>query len=723
MSWSRGSLLAALLALPASIALADTVVVDTTADDTNAATCSLRDAVAYLNIPADERPASHSNGCGREGDASTTNLIKLPYRSAAYVIDAAKGGIDVDVSLSITGEASEDDDSRSPFIWVKASRALKIDGPPLTASLGSVDAFLGLDADSDTGVSDSDRHTSVKRPTFSGAGAPASSLVCLYVKSDGDEDYALAGEGVSDAAGDWEASLSSALDAGVHEVGLVSGGTLCEAEPASLDHVIKISVYDVSTVSVTGVDFVGCGASTATLPGYMSSAGVVPGTCSGVDGGIFHVNEGLSLENVVVRGGAADRGGIAYVGDEGVLGVTASSFLQGSASEGSAIYVARGGLIFLSRVLVAESAGGGEAIRFAAGVAGADQDVSAIENTTIHGGDGYALTLQDFFKLNAVTIIDNASGSIRFAVSDLSDDDSLSDIYNSIISGQCTPVTWPATSTQMPRFNVADSSCSLPASRNVSNNSSLLAVVEPDDSCASDATGVLCARDEDDDGVVDFFVPRFLPGLVQGGGNYSDLINKGSVGESASACPGQDQRGSKRDQAGRCDIGAVEFQYVSGFVNAGDFLRSLRFQQTFTVDLMEDSDEELFLPADPSICPVVMPRAALSGAAAACPWLSQAPAKGTVRLTADRKGYVYEASSNYHGFDVFQIEVTTTASRLNDFTHSTSRTRGVRATVSNEPSSGIKSSGTLDGGGFDWVMLAALMGLLSYRRIRVGGLQ
>lgn len=721
MSWSRGSLLAALIALPASIALADTVVVNTTADDMSPATCSLRDAVAYLNTPAGVRPASHANGCAREGDASATNVITLPYASAPYIIDAGRGHIEVDTSLSVTGTASDDDDARRPFVWVKASQALRIDGPALTASLGTADSFLQMAPASDTGVSDSDRHTAEKRPVFGGAGAPVSSLVCLYVKPEGGDAYSSVGQGVSDPAGAWSASLSSSLPVGIHEIGLVAGGSVCAETVASPDRQIKVSVYDQSTVSVAGVDFVGCGASAANLPAYMSAAGVAPGTCTGVDGGVFRVNEGLSLENVTVRGGSANRGGIVFVGSEGVLGMTGSAFLQGQAAEGSAIYVARGGSIFLSRALVANSTGGSEAVRFEAGAASANQGVSSIENTTFHGGDGYALTLQDFFKLNAVTIVNNALGSIRFGMTDLSAPGSLSDIFNSIISGDCTPaVLWPAATSDIPKFNVADSSCGFPASHNVANDGSLLAVVESDGTCRSDVAGVLCGRDEDADGLIDFFVPRFLPGLVQGGGNYSDVINKGSFGDAASACPGQDQRGSKRDQAGRCDIGAIEFQYLSGVVNAGDFLQSLRFQQNFAFDLLEDSDEELFLPADPSVCPLTMPTAPLAGAAAACPWLSQAPSKGTVTLSADRKGYVYVASSSYHGFDTFRIEVTTTASRLNDFSHSTSQTRGLRVTVSNEPSSGITSSGVLDGGGVDWAALAGLFALLSYRRARKG---
>lgn len=719
MSWSRGSLFAALLALPVSNALADTVVVNTTADDSSASTCSLRDAVAYLNIPAATRPASHANGCSREGEAAAGDVIRLPYRAAPYVISGS--AIQPDASISIRGEASSDAEPRSPFIWVTASQALRIDGPALTTDLGSSDASFQLDADSDTGVSDTDRHTTVRSPKFTGTAAP-STTVCLFAKESGEdvEKYEPIAVGVSTLAGEWTLSSSVQLAVGINDIALVEGPAVdCSELKDTIDKVMKVSIYEPTTVSISSVDFVGCQANAAKLPAYMSAAGVVPGTCSGTEGGIFYVNEALALELVSVRGGSANLGGIAYVADEGIVSGLNSAFIGGDAAQGSAFYVTRGGSLQLSRALVAEGKRAAEAIRFAAGAA-TTVDPSLLENVTIQGNAGHALLLQDTVELNGLTIIGNSGGSINFGVSDLTDKARQVYIFNSIVSGTCTTVAWPAAAEDAPRFNLANVSCMFPASQNTANNSNLVATPGADKSCSADTVGVLCPKDDDLDAVVDYFVPRFLPTLVQGSGSYSDIINKGSFGESASACAAQDQRSSERGQAGRCDIGAIEVKYIPGSFNTGEFLVSGQMQQTFQSLLSQEGDEELFLPADPTICPVVMPTAPLSGAAVACPWLSRSPAKGTVRLTADRKGYVYVASYSYHGFDTFQIEVTTTASRLNDYSHATSRTRGINIRANNEPTSGIKSDATLDGGALDWSVLVGIALLASRRRLWKG---
>lgn len=717
MPWSRGSLLVALLALHIPFAKADTVIVDTTADDSNASTCSLRDAVTYLNIPAATRPASHGNGCAREGDATDSNVIKLPYNKAAYIVD---GVIEIDSSISISGETSTDAEPRNPVVWVKSNQAIRVDGPPLTADLGSTSTFLELDATSDSGVSDSDRHTYISLPSFSGAGAAPSSLVCLYAKKADQSlgDYLLIARANSDGAGDWTIRSSVVLDTGVYDIADVpeSGGG-CVTPTVAPTQVLKVSIYEPTAASITQLDFVGCGAPLAKLPAHIKDAGVTPGTCSGNKGGIFYANELLALESVVVRGGSADQGGITYIGSEGFLSVLASSLLQGRATEGSAIYIEHGGVLQLNRAVVAENAGGTDAVHFATGAA-TSVATSLIQNTTMHANEGYALLLQDRVFLNAVTVIGNSNGAINFGISDLSSSTSQVDIFNSIISGECTSVTWPAAAEDSPSFNLSDSSCTFPPGQNTISDASLLAVVASDGSCQGDVSGILCPRDKDADGVYDYFTPRFLPSVTQGTGDYSDIINKGSFESAISVCPAVDQRDVKRGAAGRCDIGAVEFQYVSGSLAAGGVLVSERYEQLFSVDLLEGGDEELFLPLDPTVCPVVLPTAPLVGLAAGCPWLSLSPTKGTVRLTSDRKGYIYEAASSFHGFDTFRIELTTTASRLNDDTHATSQTRSINVTAINEPTSGIESSSVLDGGSIDWLALCGLVALLSLRRPR-----
>lgn len=728
MSWSRGSLIAALLALPVSIALADTVVVDTTADDSNSATCSLRDAVAYLEMPADSRPAVHPNGCEREGEASEQDVIKLPYRDTPYVVGASRGAIDVDASITISGQQSTTDVPRSPFVWLQGSSGLAIDGPELLDDLGSQSPALGLAPSSDTGVSDSDRHTADRVPQFTGSGVTPSELMCIYAKgaSEAETEFQLVTSTTSDVSGNWIKKSDMTLPEGIVDVVLIAETDAeCGAfEVAATTASLKISIYSRSAVSISKVDFVGCGAPLEKLPDHIRSSGVVPGTCMTENGGVFFVNEYLDLEKVVVRGGVADNGGIAYIGREGALVASSAGFLQGRASMGEAIYVARGGSLLLSEVVVAENVGGSEAIRFAAAIGAEAGSGSIFQNTTIHGNGGYGLLLQDKIIVNGVTLLGNASGSINFSVTDLSAEDDQVFIFNSIVSGACSAAaSWPADVTKQPRFNLVNSSCGFPVGQNTFDNSPLVAVLAADKSCFGATTGILCPKDVDGDAVYDFFIPRFLPTLDPDGDptkNFSPIINKGATRDAGASCPARDQRGEERSEAGRCDIGAVEFRYVSGGLRTGDVLVSGRYQQLFHDDVREESDEELYLPSDVSLCPVVMPTAPLAGAAANCPWLSKVPTKGVVRLTTDRRGFVYEASSNYHGFDTFRIEVATTASRLNDLAQPTSRFRTIDVTATNEPASGIESDDVIDGGATDWFFLVLGALVLCVRRNRCG---
>lgn len=723
MSWSRGSLLVALLALPVPFAMADTVIVNTTADDSSSSTCSFRDAVKYLSIPAADRLASDANGCSREGDATESDIVKLPYNASAYVIEAAKGPIEIDSSITVTGEQSTDTVPRSPFVWVKASQGFKVDGPDLTADLGTVDARLDLAPGSDTNVV-GDRHTSDRLPFFIGTTTPGTTI-CLFRQGPGQTDYVPITSGVSDASsGQWSFRTALMMGIGITTIALKEGSADCSTLTGAPDRTIKISVYKTSAVTFNFVDVVGCDA--ANLPSYMTTANVVPAACSvpvaGSKGGLFYNNEHLDLETAIVRGGRAERGGIIYVGKGGALVVSESALLNGRASEGAAVYLERSS-IQLSRSLVAGNVGATEAIKIATGDLVSGVAGSTFESSTFHHNDGVALSVHENVKLNAVTIVENVAGAIQFSGADLTAATSNILVFNSIVSGACAgaPGTWPVDNT--PKFNMADSSCSFLDATNTTEDGPIVAVVNADKSCQGVATGILCPRDSNGDGVIDFYSPRYLPSLVPGVDpvdQFSRLINKGSINNTASACPSQDQRGESRDQAGRCDIGAVEFKYVSTGLNSGGFIVSGSYTQTFDSDLVEDSDEELYLPSDPTICPVVLPSAPLSGAAGSCPWLSVAPGKGTVTLTADRKGYIYTPFYQFHGSDTFRIEITTTASRLNDYSHPTSRTRGIVATISSEPASGLQSDSLLNGGAFDWFGLVGLTALLSHRRIRKG---
>lgn len=730
MSWSRASLLAALLALPVPFALADTVIVSTTADENNVANnlCSLREAVAYLKtvdglaLDAAGRPASSVNGCAREGDASDTHSIKLPFDKSAYLIEGTP--IKIDLSVSISGDESSDDVPLSPFIWVKAGQGFKLDGPVVPpAVVSQVSSIHLLKSINPTDI-DVDNQTSNAYPFFTGPvnGYP---LICLYRQVGNTDPETFLRAVVPPAVGDWIERSPMPFALGITTL-IVTGTSdaSCPVLAAAADEIgrLNINVYVPNIVSMSLIDIVGCGAATANLPKHISDAGVAPAAaCSfapGSKGGIFYINESLTLEAMAIRGGGAEKGGIAYVGEDGVLTVTASALLQATADEGAAIYMERSSLQLIDSLV----AGNGnniahpadQAIKFASGELLGGISRSVIQNSTFHSNNGFALSLNENVLLNSLTILGGVGGAIDFS-GDLAGTGGNVQVFNSIISGTCTgaPAAWTVANT--PKFNLADASCGFTGISNMLVPAGLVASVNADKTCGT--TGRLCPKDSDDDGIYDFYVPRYLSDDISFSKDVSNadiiIINKGS-NESASSCPSQDQRNSDRSKAGRCDVGAVEFQFNGALLSSGGKLVAGSYTQSFAPDL---GDEELFLPL--AGCPVILPTAKTTDG---CPWLSLAPTKGSVSLTPDGKGYIYNTPNGFHGFDTFRIEVTTTASRLNDPSHPTGTTRTLSGKVTSEPDSGITSSSLL-GGGMDWVGLFGLGGLLLQRRIRKGGIR
>ncbi len=723
MPWSRGSLLAALLALPVSFAFADTVIVSTTTDENNVTNdrCSLREAVAYLKtidglaLDAAGRPSNHANGCAREGDASDSHVIQLPYNASAYLLDSV---IDIDMSLTFSGEESDDDTPLSPFVWVRGTQGFKLDGPPVPAEVtGQLNnGLIDLLKSASVADVDTDNQTANAYPYFTGPDN-GHSLVCLYRQVGAAPEEFL--RATTPAAGVWQERSPMPFALGVTQLIVVgTNAPSCPVASASATAIdtLKINVYPANNISMTLVDIIGCGAAVANLPAHISAAGVNPAACtvaSGSKGGIFYTNESLTLEAMSIRGGGAEKGGIVYVGDDGVLTVGASALVQATADEGAAIYLERSSLQLTNSLVAGNTAD--QAIKFESGELLAGVTRSLIQNSTFHGNSGRALSLHENVRVNSVTMTGNAGGAIDFS-GDLAGSGGNVQVFNSIVDGTCAgaPGAWVVANT--PRFNLAHATCNFADASNTSVPAGLVATVNPDKTCG--AAGRLCPKDSDADGIVDFYVPRYFPDDLSFSKDAANadiiIINKGS-NESASACTSQDQRNSDRSKSGRCDIGAVEFQFNGILLSSGGKIVTGSYTQSFAPDL---GDEELFLPV--ASCPEALPTTkTLDG----CPWLSVAPGKGTVRLTADRKGYIYTANSAFHGFDTFRIEVTTTSSRLNEDSHPTGTTRTMAMTVTSEPTSGLTDSRLLSGGSVDWFGLMGLGGLLLQRRFRKGGIR
>lgn len=175
MSWSRGSLLAALLVFSVSLASADTITVNTTTDD-NAVNslCSLREAVEYFN---QSKPVAGYQGCeavaGTTGNAGSTDIITLASDAAhPYLVSTP---IYIHRNVTINGAAATGD-ARTIIKATASNRVFVFYDKP---SFKAADCGLAVPATcspagapvlsiaSDTGVSNSDFLTSDNTPEFS----------------------------------------------------------------------------------------------------------------------------------------------------------------------------------------------------------------------------------------------------------------------------------------------------------------------------------------------------------------------------------------------------------------------------------------------------------------------------------------------------------------------------------------------------------------------------
>lgn len=710
MSWSRGSLLVALLALPVPLAFADTVIVNTTADESAAGgSCSLREAVAYLNslkgVALADRPASDANGCKRK-ESSASDILDIQLSNGeTYQIDA-----EIPVNISLTVKGADAVEQVRPVLHVNGSgRAFRVE-VPVPTSIDKTSTLLQLVSTSDRGVSSSDNHTTIINPEFQNVATKSSgSTVYVCRKDEVAAKWVAIGSDVVAADGSWLVRPLDVLPIGINTISVAD-----DADCASVasGESIQVSIYEPLKVVFTGVnvEHADCGSS-----------------CP-ADGGVFYAAEPLSLTNVKISGGkASSRGGALFIVGDASLQLATVELSGNSAPQGAAVYTSFNN-ISVQDALFAENTGSTIlVVANAAGVAGGNP--TSIINSTFSGNTGLALSMQEGAVLNALTIVGNTQGGIDFNSGNVR-------VYNSIIAGNngmdCIGVNYvPATATTsaLPvfKFNLTGVSSGCTTSVHAAGSNSrefsgvLMAGVDANGKCSGAVLdGALCPL-ADNGGVMRSHLPRLraVDTLVRDSSNpaINPIINQGyleglSGSDSAIPCPTSDQR--EKSRSGSCDIGAIEVQLISGRAYSnGDYV-STGATQIF--QYAKDLGDEELVPV--SACNAV--RAALPTSPArvvydvpGCPWIVAEPTKGTVTFNADGS-YTYTPFSRFHGFDEFDFQVTTTASILNAGTDSFVRSRSVRATVFMDPVTPMASESLL-GGAVDWWLMVCGMVVLGGR--------
>lgn len=770
MSWLRGSLFAALLGLPVTLASADTITVTTTTDDNVAnSLCSLREAVEYFNLH--RKPEEGYQGCVATG--SPSNTITLASDAAhPYVLDSP---VFIHQSLSVVGAGSSVgavSSGTTPATIIRASgsnRAFVVHDEPLFQPPACFSSPSGcspagapaLSPSSDTGAADF--LTTDDTPEFSGSLAAIvadSVTVRLYTTLFGTDTPVKVGDvDVPLPAASWTITARSLQD-GQHRISYTTQlktGVVSEPE-STQSPATTLDVYSRpgrQLVAFSQLELVGaCTAALASCAisadGRRPEAGTytngngltyfynVAGT--GAKGGVVYTDEGVSFNSVILHDGRATTGGAVYAGADGGVQFSASELRKNEADDGAAVYLERNALNVDKSLVTANTANSGAVIQVASNEEVSGISPTLVENSTFSGNSGAALSFFNTWIASGANAVVNAS-TIVLNGAGINFNNQAVAVYNSIIAGN--PDSFPnlATSTDclnLPaspsfRFSVSVEAggCGTVTSadlRLLSNTATtatekLMASMdyvdvtnELDDRCIGyvpTATDPAASRGMGllcplaaNGGIGKTHLTRLLP--TYGNASESPFITKGLNTSSGAVCPGNDQRAKTRRSP--CDIGALELQAVGGSVSSGG---DIRYGQTFTSASYNLGDEELM---DPTVspCPASARTLAADAGKLGCPWLEKAPARGTVVFGADGT-YTYRPSSNFHGFDRFTIRVVTTVSRLNSTPDSQSRI--INGQVIVEPPGGI-SSQSLGGalGGWELLLLGGMVTLLRRRQ-------
>lgn len=660
MSWTRESLIAAVLALCAPWAMADSITVNTTTDDfASNSLCSLREAVEYFNRG---KPSGGFQGCSAELEGNTS-LIKVPANAQPYLI--ANNAITIRSSVYISGDGRKDGTVTTLQVS-GVHRAFVVSHNPqysrpkcamgMTVTCATDSSALDVDATSDTDAP-GDYLTSEVFPTLKGVlpadvvTPPATSLPAyshvlrLYRIPETGEPVEIGKTKIpfSTSPMPWQILVTTAQDYGVahfdyklETVVTATEEVVTAAGPFS-GNTVKLAIHpasDIEQVSLAKMVIKGgCATATGcadsvddnttvtnetTAAGYdeyaLTYSNGLVGT--GGRGGVIFNDENLTLSDVWIEGGQATWGGAVFVSAVGSAAVELTDLQSNTADHGAALHAEVNSVHLDMSLLhlntVSNPAGGGAVFEIASGTVLPTATASRVTNSTISGNNGLALSLVEGSYVNVSTIVDNAGGGVDFNGLDAR-------VYNSILAGNTGGAdcqNLPSSPVMSNNLVLAPGSC--PTSGNqsidgVAGGAGQLMATLVDGKCGS-AFGILCPL-ADQGGATFVHLPRVLLSYASDllGIGASPVINKGFTGTSSqivSSCPNTDQRGEVRP-AGYCDIGAAEFQDLrTGAMELnGD---SIRYGQTFTGQLDADLKDEELLPAAecPPAISLVVPAAA-----------------------------------------------------------------------------------------------------------------
>ncbi|KCY09107.1 putative gammaproteobacterial enzyme C-transmembrane domain protein [Acinetobacter baumannii 21072] len=457
-----------------------------------------------------------------------------------------------------------------------------------------------------------------------------------------------------------------------------------------------------------------------------------------LEGGLIYNHEQLTIRNSRLINGYATRGGAIYNAGNlsntpntaGTVTLVNNLIQNNKAAEGGVLYsgiplyfitqsvirdnevTTADNALFYTQTKFSDESTGGYLTSRAIGIS---------NSTVFHNKGGFIANVRDGMFVNNITMIKNDKGLFLEAPQ------GNASVSNSILVGNTINCQASSTDKAIIQSNLVISDCNRNATSKLPNilfpvNEKLIAGNNDEGICdVTEKDGLLCPFNTPKDSFLGFFKPRLLESyntladslIINKGHLYSDASSVGLAG-----CEKFDQRGKRRSGYDElCDLGAIEYILNSEISPVG---QDIRYGQVAKFSILGSlSESDLVTPAT---CKRLFgERSDGKDWQPGCLKIIQNKdtpiSKGTLIL--DQSGNVtYTPNGNWHGADIFSIQVVTSVTRFNegvDFQYIS-----ISTTISQAPLSGIedKSVSTGGGGSIGGGFLLSLFSLIALRRLK-----
>lgn len=471
---------------------------------------------------------------------------------------------------------------------------------------------------------------------------------------------------------------------------------------------------DMALINITEITFEGCDKS----------------ICAD-KGGIIYNNERLELKYVKLSGSHARLGGAIYnvgqtseqQGYASHVSIANSIVENNTAVIGAVLYGERPSFSLASVVIKNNNTTSGAANIFTEkAVANIDlltsQNLNKVTNSTFLNNTGYAINIRDGVAVNNVTIVGNKAG-IQFDA-----EEGFGYFANSIVlgNGNGNNCQFSAKDDTLIQNNLVSSECKTGDAKYPNqfwDGSKLFAGNGSEGVCKSlieEPDALLCPYSTPKNEFLGYIRPRILLSAK----NMFDtlILNKGrldtAVDSTQLVCETMDQRNKTRmSDNSWCDRGAIEIIVPTSKSRIGQDLKVGEVANINILQYLGDSD---LYPKEKCESLLQMKNPAGGEWQDGCIVIDQTitNSKGTVTLDIDGN-LVYTPNGNWHGADIFNLQVVTSSTRFNE----NKKYMVLEAYMVQEPNNEFEDKSVkTSGGALGWFSLFAVFGLVGLRRFK-----